>query len=149
MLNKAMLIGHVGQTPDIRVTSNGNQIASFSLATSEQWKDKDGQKRERTQWHKVVVFNESLANLVKSYVKKGSKIYVEGQVETRKWTNNEGRDQYVTEIVLRQFGSRIDLLDKAGEGGPPPPSSENDYGSSRQSTNQPTDSSIIDDEIPW
>lgn len=130
MLNKATLIGHVGQSPDIRAMSSGDQVASFSLATSEHWKDKaTGEKKERTQWHKIVVFNSGLVKLTQNYVTKGSKIMVEGQIETRKWTDKEGKDQYTTEIVLRPYQGSILLLDSMkGGNNPPAANSPDDYG---------------------
>ena len=113
MLNKVTLIGNLGQDPDIRQTSDGRELANFSLVTTERWKDKNtGEKKDRTEWHKVVVFNQGLVNVVKNYVKKGSKLYVEGQLQTRKWTDNNGVDKYTTEIVLQNYNSSLQLLNK-------------------------------------
>lgn len=113
MLNKVTLIGNLGKSPDIRQTSDGRELANFSLATNEKWKDKNtGEKKDKTEWHKVVVFNQGLVNVVKNYVKKGSKLYVEGQLQTRKWTDNNGIDKYTTEIVLQNFNSNLLMLDK-------------------------------------
>lgn len=109
-LNRSMLIGHLGKDPTIRATQDGREIASFSLATSESWKDKSGEKQERTQWHNIVCFNEGLVKIIKSYVKKGSKIYVEGQLQTRKWQDKEGKDVYITEVILQGFNGSILLL---------------------------------------
>ena len=114
-VNKVILIGQVGQDPKIAKTSSGKEIANFSLATSEKWKNKDGEKVERTEWHKIVVYSESLTNVIKNYVKKGSKLYIEGQLQTRKWTDKDGIEKYTTEIVLQGFNSKIDLLSSKKE----------------------------------
>lgn len=116
-LNKAMLIGRLGRDPEIRHTQDGKAIANFTLATSEQWKNKDGEKQERTEWHTIVVFNEGLAKLAEKYLAKGSQVYVEGMIRTRKWTDKDGNDRYSTEIVLDTFNGVIRFLGKAGEGG--------------------------------
>ena len=112
MLNKVTLIGNIAKDPDIRQTSDGRELANFSLATNEKWKAKDGTPKEKVEYHKVVVFNQNLVNVVKNYVKKGSKLYVEGQLQTRKWTDNNGVDKYTTEIVLQNFNSSLQILDK-------------------------------------
>lgn len=113
MINKVTLIGNLGKSPDIRQTSDGRELANISLATTERWKDKNtGEKKEKTEWHNIVVFNQGLVNVVKNYVKKGSKLYVEGQLQTRKWTDNNGVDKYTTEIVLQNFNSSLLILDK-------------------------------------
>lgn len=115
-LNRATLIGHVGKEVEVRSTQGGREVGSFSLATSESWKDKGtGERKEKTEWHRCVVFNENLIGVLKNYVKKGSKLLVEGQIKTRKWTDsNDGTERYVTEIVLQGFDSRIILLDSKG-----------------------------------
>ena len=111
-LNKVTLIGNLGKDPDIRKTSDGREIANFSIATSESWKDKNtGEKKEKTEWHRVVVFKEGLVNVIKSYVKKGSKLYIEGQLQTRKWVDSSGNEKYSTEIVLQGFNTALILLD--------------------------------------
>lgn len=110
-LNKATLIGNVGKDPEIRTTQDGKEIANFSLATSERWKSKDGEKREKTEWHKIVVYNPGLVKVIKSYVKKGSKLYIEGAIQTRKWTDKEGVERYQTEITMQSFDGVIKLLD--------------------------------------
>ena len=113
MLNKVTLIGNLGKDPDIKSTQDGRELANFSLATTEKWKDKNtGEKKEKTEWHNIVVFNQGLVGVVKNYVKKGSKLYVEGQLQTRKWTDNNGVDKYTTEIVLQNFNSNLQLLNK-------------------------------------
>jgi len=115
-INKVILIGNVGTDPKIANTNDGREIASFTLATSESWKDKNtGEKKDKVEWHKIVVFSSGLAGIVKNYVKKGSKLYIEGQLQTRKW-NKDGVDHYSTEIVLQGFGAVMQLLDgKKGE----------------------------------
>jgi single-strand DNA-binding protein len=115
-VNKAILLGRVGKDPEIRSTNSGAKIASFSLATSETWK-KDGEKQERTEWHNVVVFNEHLVKVVENYVNKGDQLYLEGQIQTRKWTDKEGKDRYSTEIVLQKFRGEISLIGGKGGGG--------------------------------
>ena len=110
-LNRAQLIGNVGDDPDIRILDGNRSVANFSVATSETWKDKNsGEKKERTEWHRVVVWNEGLIEVIEKYVKKGSKIFVEGEIQTRKWQDQDGNDRYSTEIVLTGFGGRILLL---------------------------------------
>jgi single-strand DNA-binding protein len=112
MLNKVMLIGHLGKDPEMRKTQDGRAVANFSVATSESWKDKNtGEKKEKTEWHNVVVFNEGLAGIIEKYVKKGSKIYVEGKLQTRKWQDKDGNDRYTTEVILQGFDGAIKLLD--------------------------------------
>lgn len=111
-LNKVTLIGHLGKDPDIRKTQDGRIIASFSIATTESWKDKTtGEKRDKTEWHNIVIFSEGLAKIAQSYLRKGSKVYIEGQLQTRKWQDAEGRDRYTTEVVLQNFNSALILLD--------------------------------------
>lgn len=128
-LNRATLIGNVGQKPEIRSTQGGTRIANFSLATSERWKDRvSGEQKERTEWHRVVVFNEHLVGIVERYVDKGSKLLVEGKLQTRKWTDNNNIERYSTEIVLQNYAGNILLLDSAGGNRPPPADSPDDYG---------------------
>ena len=117
-VNKVILIGNVGKDPEIRSLQNGGRVASFSLATSESWKDRaSGEKREKTEWHRVVVFNDNVVGVVERFVRKGSKLYVEGALETRKWTDQSGQEKYTTEVVVKQFRGEITLLDGRGEGG--------------------------------
>ena len=112
-VNKVILLGNVGKDPEIRSMNNGKEIANLTIATSEKWKDKaTGERKERTEWHRVVIFNEGLVGVVKSYVKKGSKLYIEGSLQTRKWQDKNGKDCYSTEVVLQGFGSTLQLLDK-------------------------------------
>ena len=111
-LNKVMIIGNLGRDPEIRSFSNGGKMANLRIATSETWKDKTtGEKKERTEWHTVSIMNEGLVGVVERYLKKGSKVYIEGQLETRKWQDQSGADKYSTEIVLRGFGGTLQMLD--------------------------------------
>jgi single-strand DNA-binding protein len=151
-LNKAMLIGNLGKDPAIRVTNSGSKVATFSIATSESWKDKStGERKERTEWHNVVVFNEPLVAIAEQYLKKGSRCYVEGALQTRKWTDQAGVEKYTTEIVLAQFRGALLLLDKADR----PPPNEADYGATRAApratapASGPAAGGDLDDDIPF
>lgn len=117
-VNKVILIGNVGADPEIRRTQDGRPIANLRIATSETWRDRNsGERKEKTEWHTVVVFNEGLCKVVEQYVKKGAKLYIEGQLQTRKWQDQTGNDRYSTEIVLQGFNSTLTMLDGRGEGG--------------------------------
>ncbi len=117
-VNKVILIGNVGADPEIRRTQDGRPIANLRIATSETWRDRNsGERREKTEWHNVVVFNEGLCKVVEQYVKKGAKLYIEGALQTRKWQDQQGQDRYSTEVVLQGFGSTLTMLDGRGEGG--------------------------------
>jgi single-strand DNA-binding protein len=117
-LNVATLIGNVGREPEIRATKDGKQIALFSLATTDSWKDKaSGEKRERTEWHRIVVFHEGLVSVIKSYVHKGSRLYVQGNIQTRKWLDNSGTEKYITEVVLQNQSATLVLLDSKSTDG--------------------------------
>jgi single-strand DNA-binding protein len=119
-VNKVILIGNLGKDPEIRRTQDGRPIANLTLATSEQWRDKNsGERKEKTEWHRVVVFNEGLCKVVEQYLKKGAKIYVEGALQTRKWTDQQGVEKYSTEVVLQGFNSVLTMLDgrSGGSGG--------------------------------
>src|SRR5213080_2880818 len=118
-VNKVILVGNLGADPEARSLNNGGEVVNMRVATSEQWKDKDGNRQERTEWHNVVIFNENLGRVAKSYLRKGSKIYLEGQIQTRKWTDQSGNDRYTTEIVLQKFRGELVLLDsrESGAGG--------------------------------
>jgi single-strand DNA-binding protein len=117
-VNKVILVGNVGADPEIRRTQDGRPIANLRIATSEQWRDRNsGERREKTEWHTVVVFNEGLCKVVEQYVKKGAKLYIEGALQTRKWQDQQGQDRYSTEIVLQGFNSTLTMLDGRGEGG--------------------------------
>lgn len=111
-LNKVSLIGNLGQDPEIRATQDGREIANFSLATTENWKDKNtGERQSKTEWHRIVVFSQGLVGVIKNYVKKGSKLYIEGALQTRKWTDKSGIEKYTTEIVLQNYNSNLQILD--------------------------------------
>lgn len=117
-VNKVILIGNLGADPEIRRTQDGRPIANLSIATSESWRDKNtGERREKTEWHRVVVFNEGLCKIIEQYLKKGSKVYLEGALQTRKWTDNNGQDRYSTEVVLQGFNGTLTMLDGRSEGG--------------------------------
>ncbi|MGB1235825.1 MAG: single-stranded DNA-binding protein [Planktomarina sp.] len=115
-VNKVILVGNLGQDPDVRSFSNGGKVCNLSIATSENWKDKNtGERRERTEWHRVAIFSEPLVRIAEQYLRKGSKIYVEGQLETRKWQDQQGQDKYTTEVVLRPYTSTLTMLDGRGD----------------------------------
>ena len=117
-VNKVILIGNLGKDPEIRRTQDGRPIANLSVATSESWRDKaTGERKEKTEWHRVVIFSEGLCKIAEQYLKKGSKVYIEGALQTRKWQDKDGKDKYSTEVVLRNFGSTLTMLDGKGEGG--------------------------------
>ena len=174
-VNKVILVGNLGRDPEIRSMPNGDRIANLSIATSETWRDKSsGERKEKTEWHTVVVFNEGLCKVVEQYVKKGAKLYIEGQLQTRKWQDQTGNDRYSTEIVLQGFNSTLTMLDGRGEGGGRSGGGDfgggNDYGSgggssygggydqqsssrggSSRGGNQPSGgfSNDMDDDIPF
>lgn len=117
-VNKVILVGNLGRDPEIRTTQSGQKLANLSVATSEQWRDKQsGEKREKTEWHRVVIFDERLAEIAEKYLKKGSKVYLEGSLQTRKWTGNDGQDKYTTEVVLQRFSGVLTMLDSPGGAG--------------------------------
>ena len=117
-VNKVILVGNLGKDPEIRRTQDGRPIANLSVATSESWRDKTtGERKEKTEWHRVVIFNEGLCKIVEQYLKKGSKVYLEGSLQTRKWTDKDGNDKYTTEVVLQGFNSSLTMLDGRGGGG--------------------------------
>jgi single-strand DNA-binding protein len=117
-VNKVILVGNLGADPEIRRTQDGRPIANLRIATSESWKDKNtGERREKTEWHRVVIFNEGLCRIVEQYLRKGAKVYLEGQLQTRKWQDKEGQDRYSTEVVLQGFNSQLTMLDSRGGGG--------------------------------
>lgn len=117
-VNKVILVGNLGADPEIKAMPSGDRMAKFPLATSETWRDRQsGERREKTEWHNVVIFNENLAKVAENYLKKGSKVYVEGSLQTRKWQDQNGQDRYMTEIVLQKFRGELAMLDSRGEGG--------------------------------
>src|SRR5437588_6025309 len=115
-VNKVILVGNLGADPEIRRTQDGRPVANLRVATSDSWRDKtSGERRERTEWHRVVIFNEGLCRIAEQYLKKGAKVYLEGQLQTRKWQDQSGQDRYSTEVVLQGFNSTLTMLDRAGE----------------------------------
>jgi single-strand DNA-binding protein len=117
-VNKVILVGNLGRDPEIRSTQDGTRIANLSVATSENWRDKaTGERKERTEWHRVVVFNDRLVEVIEKYLKKGAKVYLEGALQTRKWTDNSGQERYTTEVVLQRYRGELTMLDSRGGGG--------------------------------
>ena len=117
-VNKVILVGNLGRDPEVRHTNDGNPIVNLSVATSEQWRDRNsGERRERTEWHRVVIFNERLGEFAQKYLHKGRKVYVEGQLQTRKWAGQDGQERYTTEVVLQRFRGELTMLDSRGDGG--------------------------------
>ena len=156
-VNKVILIGNLGKDPEIRSTQDGREIANITIATSESWTDKNsGEKREKTEWHKVAIFNPGLVGLCKKYLHKGSKVFVEGQLQTRKWQDNSGQDRYVTEVVIQGYNGALTFLDRAGGGGQGGSyANNNESGSAAPRNNSSSESSKedfsveLDDEIPF
>ena len=152
-VNKVILVGNLGRDPEVRTFQNGGKVCNLRIATSERWKDRNtGEQRERTEWHSVAIFSEPLARVAEQYLRKGSKVYVEGQLETRKWQDQSGQDRYSTEVVLRPYRSELTILD--GRGGGDGGSSGGDYGGGQSSGSygggsQAPASSDLDDEIPF
>ena len=147
-LNKVLLIGRLGADPEVKQMVNGKSVARLSLATSQSWKDKNtGEKKEKTEWHRVVIFNEGLVNVVQQYVKKGANVYVEGQLSTRKWKDEaSGQDKYSTEIVLQGYNSSLTMLDSRNSGNNQGLVSENKSSLPNDNLSQNSD---LDDEIPF
>ena len=115
-VNKVILIGNLGRDPEVRTFQNGGKVCNFSIATSETWKDRNtGERQERTQWHNIAIFSEPIANIAEQYLRKGSKIFIEGQLETRKWQDQSGNDRYTTEVVVRPYGGNLTLLDSKSD----------------------------------
>lgn len=157
-VSKTILVGNLGKDPEIRNTGAGKPVASFSIATSESWKDKNsGERKEHTDWHNIVVFDENLARFAEHHLKKGMKIYVEGQNKTRKWTDKQGVERYTTDVVLQGFNARLESLEKLeGGGGRPAAESPDDYGTTRSSESRPQSGAPagrggidMDDDIPF
>lgn len=145
-VNKVILVGNIGKDPDIRTMSNGSRVANFSVATSERWKDKNsGEQKEKTEWHNVVIWNEHLVDVADRFLSKGSKVYLEGQLQTRKWTDQSGQDKYTTEIVLNRFRGELQMLDSKGEGKQP---NGNDY-LEKSKGGEPVDDPLESDLIPF
>ena len=142
-VNKVILVGNLGRDPEVRRTNSGDPVVNFTLATSETWRDKaSGERKERTEWHRIVIFNENIAKVAEQYLHKGSKVYIEGQLSTRKWTDKDGNEKYTTEIVLNRFRGELQMLDSRGDGG----------GRASAGTDEPSRSFErveMDDEIPF
>jgi single-strand DNA-binding protein len=159
-VNKVILVGNLGDDPEVRSLNNGGEVVNMRVATSENWKDREGNRQERTEWHRVVIFNENLGKVAKSYLRKGSKVYLEGQIQTRKWTDQSGQDRYSTEVVLQRFRGELVLLDRRDGGGGGEDfgdsfggSSDLGSGSSTQRQPQqrpvPAFDSDLDDDVPF
>ena len=161
-INKVILVGNLGKDPELRAMQNGSEICNLTIATGESWKDKQtGERKEKTEWHRVVIFNENLVRVARDYLRKGSKVYIEGSLQTRKWTNKDGQDQYTTEIVLQNYNGNLTMLDtKASSDNRAIGGGGNDgynqggnasYGNSNQAAPQRARvaEAELDDEIPF
>lgn len=151
-VNKVILLGHLGADPEIRKTQDGKPIANMRIATSVSWRDTNGERKEKTEWHSVVVFNEGLAKVCEQYLKKGAKVYVEGSLQTRKWQDQAGQDRYSTEIVLTGFNSTLTMLDSQRGERAPGASSPDDYGTSGRASTGTGGRNLnedMDDDIPF
>ena len=156
-VNKVILIGNLGADPEIRTLNSGDRVANLRIATSEAWRDRgSGERRERTEWHRVVIFNDNLVKVAENYLRKGSKVYLEGAIQTRKWTNQSGQEKFSTEVVLQKFRGELTMLDGRGEGGGD--RDEGGYGGGFSSSSGPRQQSSgpredfsadLDDEIPF
>jgi single-strand DNA-binding protein len=151
-VNKVILVGNLGKDPEVRSFQNGGRVASFSVATSESWKDKNtGERKDKTEWHRVSVMNDNLVTICERYLKKGAKVYIEGQLETRKWTDKDGQDKYTTEVVLRPYRGELTMLDgkSSGSGGSfgsdEPVMDQTSFGGGSSSASLPD----LDDDIPF
>ncbi len=155
-INKVILVGNLGRDPEVRATQDGREIANLTIATSDTWKDKNtGERREKTEWHRIAIFNEGLVKVAKNYLRKGSKVYIEGALQTRKWTDQSGVEKYSTEVVLQGFNGNLTMLDgrndNGGEqqqGGGYNQSSGGGYNQSAQQS-APAPAPELDDEIPF
>ena len=152
-VNKVILVGNLGKDPESRTFQNGGKVVSFSVATSENWKDKaSGERKEKTEWHSVVIFNENLCKIAEQYLKKGAKVYLEGQLQTRKWQDKDGHEKYTTEVVLQGFNSQLTMLDSRGGGAS---AETSDFGSSGPAAPRERTPAMagargdMDDEIPF
>jgi single-strand DNA-binding protein len=154
-VNKVILVGNLGADPEVRTLPSGNKVVNLSVATSESWRDRNsGERKEKTEWHRVVIFSEGLAKVAEQYLKKGAKVYLEGQLQTRKWQDQSGADKYSTEVVLQGFNSNLTMLDGRGEGGEGGFSGPRESGGRsegrRPAANAPAfESGGVDDDIPF
>jgi single-strand DNA-binding protein len=146
-VNKVILIGNLGRDPEVRTTQDGSKITHLSVATTDTWRDRNsGERRERTEWHRVVIFNDKLGEVAEKYLRKGSKVYLEGSLQTRKWTDQSGQDRYTTEVVLQRYRGEMTMLDPRGGGGE---SSGGDFGGGGPSSGGGEPPGDLDDEIPF
>ena len=151
-VNKVIIIGNLGQDPEVRNFPSGGKVCNFSVATSENWKDRNtGERRERTEWHRISITSEPLVRIAEQYLRKGAKVYLEGQLETRKWQDQSGQDRYTTEVVLRPYGSTMTMLDGRNDGAAQDSSFMRDQTSNDQipDNTSPISNSDLDDEIPF
>jgi single-strand DNA-binding protein len=155
-VNKVILVGNLGKDPEIRTLNNGEKVANLSLATSEQWRDKaTGERKEKTEWHRVVIFNDNIVKVAENYLKKGSTVYVEGSLQTRKWTDQQGVEKYSTEVVIQRFNGQLTMLGgRDGGGSSAPRGGDDDYSSgfSTGGANKPSgprESYDLNDDIPF
>ena len=163
-INKVILVGNLGRDPEVRATQDGSKIVNLSLATSERWKDRNsGEQREKTEWHRVVIFNENLGRIAEQYLRKGSTCYIEGQMQTRKWTDQQGVEKYTTEVVLQRYRGELTLLGGRGDsqmgGGGYAGGDSDNFGSTPADSGRPAgggttpppmrDTSDLDDDIPF
>ena len=152
-VNKVILVGNLGRDPEVRNTQDGSRIVHLSVATSDRWRDRQsGEQRERTEWHRVVIFNDKLGEIAERYLRKGSKVYVEGALQTRKWTGNDNQERYTTEVILQRFRGELTLLDGRGEGGAMDRDAGSGYGGggSRPDSGPPGAlDTALDDDIPF
>ena len=149
-VNKVILLGNLGRDPEIRSMQSGNKMASFSIATSKRWKDKNTQEqKEKTSWHNIVVFGDGLVDIVEKYVKKGSKIYVEGELQTRKWQDKDGNDKYTTEVILQGYNCNLTLLDSRNNPSNSIENQSSDTVSDKELDAGTSDSSDLDEDIPF
>ena len=162
-INKVILVGNLGRDPEVRATQDGSKIVNLSLATSERWKDRNsGEQREKTEWHRVVIFNENLGRIAEQYLRKGSTCYIEGQLQTRKWTDQQGVEKYTTEVVMQRYRGELTLLGGRGDsqmGGGSYAGDSDNFGSTPADSGRPAgggitpppmrDASDLDDDIPF
>jgi single-strand DNA-binding protein len=153
-VNKVILVGNLGRDPEVRFMPDGLKIVNISVATGETWKDKNtGERKDKTEWHRVVIMNERIADVAEKYLKKGSKVYVEGQLQTRKWTDQNGQERYSTEVLLSRFRGELTLLDSKGAGGGGDDYEGSSYGSSESSStgnkSQSPSYQELDDDVPF
>lgn len=146
-INKVILVGNLGRDPEVRSTQSGDKIVNLAIATSERWNDKQsGERREKTEWHRVVIFDQNIADVAEKYLRKGSKVYLEGQLQTRKWTDQSGQDRYSTEVVLQRFRGSLTLLGDGPQSGDAPDDNRTQRASQERPARAPMD---LDDDIPF